>query len=192
MKLSHIPNIISISRILLVGPTVYLLAQQEYALAFILFGVAGASDALDGFLAKRFKWQSELGAMLDPIGDKLLLVSCYLTLGWMGHLPLLLVGLVIARDLIIVFGAMGYHLLIAKVKIETVYISRINTAAQMLLVVLVIFSLSALPLSQLVTAQLLEALMFAVYLTTILSGATYIIHWGKRALTTKRHEGNHD
>lgn len=192
MKPRDIPNLISIVRILLVGPTIYLLAQEEYALAFFMFGIAGATDAADGILARRFNWQTELGALLDPIGDKLLLVSCFLTLGWLGHLPIILVALAIARDLIIVIGAVSYHLLIAKVKIETVYISRINTAFQMLLVVLVIFSMSNLPFSQLIHPVLLDILIVAVYLSTIMSGAIYIYEWSRRAIAGNRKEGSHD
>ncbi|MDH5181597.1 MAG: CDP-alcohol phosphatidyltransferase family protein [Gammaproteobacteria bacterium] len=192
MKARDIPNIISFIRILLVAPTAYMLATEEYALAFFMFGVAGATDAADGILARRFNWQSKLGALLDPIGDKLLLVSSFLILGWLGHLPSALVMLVIARDLIIVLGAASYHLFIAKVEIETVYISRVNTAFQMLLVVLVIFELSNLPLSQLIHHVLLDLLIVAVYISTILSGAVYVREWSKRAMAANKSEGQHD
>lgn len=189
MKSRDIPNLISILRILLVGPTVYLLAQQQYALAFFMFGVAGASDAADGILARRFNWQTRLGALLDPIGDKLLLVSCFLTLGWLGHLPVSLVVLAIARDLIIVIGAVTYHMFIEEVRIETVFISRINTALQMSLVVLVIFAFSQLPLSHFINDTLLSILIVAVYISTLLSGAVYIWKWSHRAINVRQNRG---
>ena len=109
MRLEQIPNAISVARIILVGPTAWLLVNERYGAAFVLFLVAGASDALDGQLAKRFGWQTPLGGLLDPIADKLLLVVSFLCLGWLGELPAWLVGLVILRDLVIVSGATAYH-----------------------------------------------------------------------------------
>ena len=87
MKWRDLPNLISVFRIVLVVPIEYLLLQQHYVSAMILFFLAGISDGLDGFLAKRFNWTSRLGSVLDPLADKLLLVCTYLVLGWLGHLP---------------------------------------------------------------------------------------------------------
>ena len=181
MKKRDIPNLISILRILLVGPTVYLLVNEQYAIALGLFFIAGISDVTDGFLARYFGWQSRLGAILDPLGDKLLMVSCFLALGWLGQVPILLVTLVIARDLIIVIGAISYHVLIEEVSIEPVRISKLNTAMQILLVIIIIFANTQLPLSHLLQESILDILIYAVYATTILSGVVYVWMWGQRA-----------
>ena len=107
MRASEIPNIISILRILLVIPVIWLLLTDDFPSALWLFAIAGVSDALDGFLAKRYGWQSELGSLLDPLADKILLVSCYVVLGWLLLLPAWLVATVILRDVMIVVGAIS-------------------------------------------------------------------------------------
>lgn len=190
MKARDIPNLISFLRILLVAPTVYYLLNQDYRVALLLFLIAGISDGVDGILARRFRWQTRLGAMLDPIGDKLLLVSSFLVLGWLGHLPVLLVVLVLLRDVVIVTGAVLYHLLIEEVPIQPVMISKINTALQIALVVLQIFAFSGLALSGLVTPLVIESLIWLVYATTVSSGIVYIWLWGRRAMLVSRNEEN--
>src|SRR3990172_3309285 len=105
MGLKDIPNIISLLRMALVPPVVILLLNGYYGWALLVFVSAGLSDGLDGYLAKRFGWRSRLGAILDPLADKLLLVASYLTLGWLGQLPLWLVAVVVGRDIVIVAGA---------------------------------------------------------------------------------------
>lgn len=92
MNRRDIPNIISVFRILLVLPVVWLLLQQQYTMALVLFAIAGVSDALDGFLAKHNGWESRLGTILDPLADKLLLVCSFLTLAWLGLIPFWLFG----------------------------------------------------------------------------------------------------
>lgn len=190
MKTRDIPNLISILRILLVAPTVYYLLNQNYKPALVLFFVAGMSDGVDGLLARHFKWQTRLGAILDPIGDKLLLVGCYLALGWLGQLPVMLVILVISRDVVIVTGAVLYHLLIEEVPIQPVMISKINTVLQISLVVLVIYAGSGLALSSLVSPALIESLIWLVYATTLASGMVYVLAWGRRAMAVARNRSS--
>lgn len=189
MKLNQLPNLISLLRILLVIPVVYTLVKEQYAIALLLFLVAGVSDGVDGFLARQFGWQTRLGAILDPIGDKLLLVSVFIVLGWLDHLPVLLVMSVIARDIIIVSGAVLYHFLIEEVPIRPVFISKVNTAAQLLLVLVVILRLADLPLSSLIPAMSIESLIVLVYVTTISSGIVYVWQWGRRAVYAGQHKG---
>jgi len=86
--LRHLPNLISMLRILMVPPVAWLIVEQHYALALGLFVVAGVSDGVDGFLAKHYGWTSRLGSILDPLADKLLLSVSFVTLAWLGHLPL--------------------------------------------------------------------------------------------------------
>ena len=104
----NIPNALTLARIILVPLIVWLIISHEMATAFVLFLLAGLSDAVDGYLAKRFGWQTELGTYLDPIADKALLVSIYVTLGFTNHLPVWLVIAVVSRDILIV-GASSYR-----------------------------------------------------------------------------------
>jgi len=105
--LRNLPNLISAARIVLVAPVVWYILQEEYSLALLLFVIAGVSDGIDGYLAKRFHWQSRLGSILDPIADKLLIVSSYAAVTWMELIPLWLWLCVLARDVIIVSGSLA-------------------------------------------------------------------------------------
>jgi cardiolipin synthase len=177
LKARHIPNLITCLRILLVAPFLWSLLQEQYGTALMLFIIAGVSDALDGFLAKYFGWTSELGALLDPIADKLLLMGAILALGWLRELPGWLVMLVILRDLIIVSGAVSYHLLIERFAAAPLMISKFNTFLQLILVCAVIahYGVTDLP------TWLLTGLIYGTALTTVWSGAAYVWQWSKRA-----------
>ena len=146
-------------------------------MALILFFVAGLSDGLDGYLAKRNNWGSRLGELMDPLADKLLLVSCFLTLGWMGWIPLWLVALVVLRDLVIVGGAIVFHMRVERLEAAPSIISKLNTFAQILLVLAVIFSqgIHELP------ALWLDIITYSVLATTLWSGVYYVWTWGRRA-----------
>ena len=98
MKLKYIPNMICVVRILLVAPIVTYLAEERYGLALILILIAGLSDALDGYLARRFDWRTRLGGLLDPAADKLLMFSVFVTLTWMGWVPVWFTAIVVGRD----------------------------------------------------------------------------------------------
>lgn len=180
--MKYIPNVISVLRILLVFPTVYLLLQHQYSHALIFFMLAGLSDGLDGFLARRYGWVTKLGGYIDPMGDKLLMTASYLSLGYLQHLPWWLVAVVIGRDVVIVIGALLYRLLIAPVEMQPLLVSKINTAAQILLVLTFIFSVSTLPGAALIPAWAKLGLIWAVTITTILSGLGYVFGWGYRAV----------
>ena len=177
MKPRDIPNIITAFRFLLVPPVVILLLQERFAAALVVFGVAGFSDGLDGFLAKRFDWRSRLGSLLDPLADKLLLVCSFLTLGWLGWIPPWLVALVILRDLVIVTGAIFYHMRIEQLEARPTMASKLNTVTQILLVLTVMFSLGIKTLP----ALWIDILLYSVLATTLWSGIDYIWTWGKRA-----------
>ena len=177
MKASDIPNIITLFRFLLVPPVVLLLLDERFGLALLLFGVAGFSDALDGYLAKRFNWSSRLGALLDPLADKLLLVSSFITLGWLNQIPLWLVGVVILRDLVIVSGALVYHYRIERLEAEPSMVSKLNTFTQILLVLAVMFSAAVQALPYL----WMDVLLYSVLVTTLWSGIDYVWRWSRRA-----------
>ena len=184
--MKSIPNLISLLRILLVIPTVYLLLDHQYSYALLLFFVAGVSDGLDGFLARRFGWTSRLGSFLDPMGDKLLMTASYFMLGMLGHLPVWLVAIVIGRDLVIVLGASAYRLLVQDISMSPLLISKANTVAQIFLVLLMLFSLSGLPVSADVPGWLIVKTIYLVALTSVLSGLAYILIWSKRAIDNIR------
>jgi cardiolipin synthase (CMP-forming) len=160
----HIPNIISVLRILLVLP-------------ILLFAVAALSDAADGFLAKRFGWQSELGAVLDPIADKALLVTVFVTLGVMKLVPLWLMAAAVARDVVIVLGAAAYRIVIGPLQAHPSLISKVNTLCQAAFILLVVSRAKfSLPPEWVVTC--LGALVFA---TVAVSGIDYALVYGRRA-----------
>lgn len=177
MRPEQIPNAISVARILLVGPTAWLLLGERYGAAFVLFLVAGASDALDGQLAKRFGWQTPLGGLLDPIADKLLLVVSYLCLGWLGDLPTWLVGLVIVRDLVIVSGATAYHFRVGPFEAEPMPISKANTVLQIVLVLTVVAREAGAGLP----GGFVTVGVWVVAATTAASGVAYVVEWSRRA-----------
>jgi cardiolipin synthase len=174
MNPRHIPNLITIGRILLVYPVIDLLLDQRFDWALGLFVVAGLSDAVDGFLAKYFHWQSRLGSYLDPLADKLLLVSCYLVLSGLGFLPVWLTALVVLRDLAIFTGAVAYYFLLRPFEGQPTLLSKLNTLLQLLLVfaVLVRHGLASFP------ASLLDGLIALTALTTLASGVQYVYVWG--------------
>lgn len=182
MNRRDIPNLITLLRILMVPPFVWLLLEGRYLEALVLFFIAGFSDGLDGYLAKRHGWTSRLGGLLDPLADKLLLVSAFIALGYQGLLPVYLVGLVLLRDLVIVSGAVAYHYRVAPLDADPSWVSKVNTVLQIALVLLVIFNQVHALLSPF-WMQMLEAM---VVLATVWSGLDYVWTWGQRA---RRHQG---
>ncbi len=168
-----IPNLITLARILLVPVVVWLIASGELRLAFLLFLAAAISDAVDGFLAKRFGMKTELGAYLDPAADKVLIVSIYVTLGITGVIPLWIVILVVSRDLMIVGAVILSWLVGQPVTIKPHAVSKANTAAQILFAGLVLASHGYDFRSDL----MLTLVMAMVAVLTLLSVAFYVAEW---------------
>jgi len=177
-RLRNLPNFISLLRILLVPPVVFFLLQQNYMTALILFVIAGVSDGIDGWLAKRFNWQSALGEILDPLADKLLIVASYVCFAWLELLPLWLVVSVMLRDVIIVAGGVLYRIFCGKVEIKPSYMSKLNTVMQIVLIATILISLTWLSIGDTVIAVLIWTVLF----TTIASGFMYVFTWGTRAI----------
>jgi cardiolipin synthase len=169
-----IPNLITLGRILLVPIVVWaIMSPGAMWIAFVLFVVAGISDGVDGYLAKRFNMRTELGAYLDPLADKALIVSIYLTLGINGDIPRWLVILVVSRDILIVGGIMLSWLMGNPLKIRPLLVSKLNTVAQIVFACVVLGSLGfnfQVPVLKLV-------LMGLVALLTLLSIAAYLTEW---------------
>lgn len=178
MGMNQLPNLISIFRMFLVVPVVWSLQQSEFGVALVWIAVAGFSDALDGFLAKHFAWQSRLGSILDPLADKLLLVSAFITLTWLELIPLWLLLAVLVRDLLIVIGGVLFHYTLGRFDMQPSRISKLNTFMQIIFVLAVVFYHGDFAL----TPWIVEALVYIVLATTVLSGLDYVWVWGRRAL----------
>lgn len=174
--LRHLPNLLTILRLTLVPVTIYLILGRELAAAFWVFVVAGLTDALDGPLARVLGVSGGLGAYLDPLADKALLVGIYVTLGSGGHLPLWLVLLVVFRDVLIVGGALLVHALTHRLEMQPLWISKLNTALQIGLAALVL----AEPALALDAGRIVPLLIYAVAATTVASGAAYTATWLRR------------
>ena len=178
MGLNQLPNIISVFRMVLVAPVVWHLLQLEFGTALGWFAVAAFSDALDGFLAKHYGWQSRLGSILDPLADKLLLVCVFIALTWLGLIPVWLLGTVLARDLLIVIGGVLFHYTLGRFDMQPSRISKLNTFMQIIFVLAVVFYHGDFAF----TPWIVEALVYIVLATTVLSGLDYVWTWGRRAL----------
>jgi len=171
----NIPNALTLARIILVPFIVWLIITHEMAAAFVLFLLAGLSDAADGYLAKRFGWHTELGTYLDPIADKVLLVSIYVTLGFTNHLPVWLVIAVVSRDILIVGAFILSWVLSRPVTVYPLLVSKANTLAQLVLASLVLAELGlGLRLEPFVTVCI-----WVTGALTILSATAYFWGWLK-------------
>lgn len=138
MKLKYIPNAICIVRIILVAPIVWCVLEERYGLALTLILVAGLSDALDGFLARRFDWRTRLGGLLDPAADKLLMFAVFVSLTWLGWVPMWFTAVVIGRDVIIILGTIVYQMTVEPVEGEPTKASKLNTVLQILFLLLTV------------------------------------------------------
>lgn len=174
----YIPNIITVLRLLLVGPIVVSMYLVDYRLAFYLFIVAGVTDAVDGYLARRFHWISRFGAMVDPLADKLLMMSSYFTLAYLDQIPVSLLAMVLIRDVVIVTGGVCYHFLIGQYEFRPRIFSKLNTFLQVSLVILLLMHLA----HGVIPILWLNILMDVVFATTLISMLDYVFVWGKKAL----------
>ncbi len=171
----NIPNAITIGRIVLVPIIVYLMITGSFLPAFWLFIIAGVSDGIDGFIAKRFSMQTELGAYLDPVADKALLVSIFVTLGVGKQLPVALVLLVVSRDILIIGAVLISWLLDRRVEMAPLMVSKVNTTLQILLAGAVLAHHGF----ELQMQSAILVLIVAVSIFTVWSGISYMIGWVK-------------
>jgi len=186
----QIPNLITLVRILAIVPIAVVLMHRRLDITLILFAIAALSDALDGFLARRFGWQSELGAVLDPIADKALLATVFISLTVVGLVPLWLMAAALARDAIIVTGAAAYRLFIGPLTARPSMVSKLNTLCQAAFV-LVVVARAAFGQPPAWTEAALGALVFV---TTVVSGIDYVMTYAWRAVAAaaERHEAGAD
>lgn len=177
-SLRHIPNVITSIRILLVAPIAVALVHHQLVTSLVLFGLAALSDAADGYLAKRFDWRTELGAVLDPAADKLLLATAFVTLAYLGLVPLWLMAAAVARDAVIVVGALLFRYCIGPLEVRPSIVSKFNTLCQAAFILAVVgreqFSV---PPAWMLTLQ-----GSLVFVTVMVSGIDYVLIYGRRAL----------
>ncbi len=180
----HIPNALCILRMLLVIPVAWLLVTDNYRITLAMFAFAAATDGLDGWLAKRCGWTSELGKILDPLADKILLVGVFITLGALGVVPLWLAVTAVARDLIITVGAIVYKSLFGYGELQgrPTAVSKLNTLFQILYLLLVVAS-RAYDFTPQIAITVLGALVF---ITTVVSGLDYVLTYSRRAIEVSR------
>ena len=182
--LRHLPNAITLARILACPVLAWLIIIGNERAALWLAVAVGASDVVDGFLARRFNWQSRLGGLLDPIADKLFLVSAMVALAVSGALPAWLIVLVVVRDLVIVGGAFAYHYRVEPLVAAPSLAGKLNTLMQVVLVLAVLANGAMLP----VPGWLLAALVQVAALLAVASGGHYVFAWTARARAA-RHNG---
>ena len=177
MSFSWLPNAISLMRIVLVAPILMLILQGSFGWALALFCIAGFSDGVDGYLAKRFDWHTRLGALLDPVADKLLIAGTFITLAYTQDIPLWLAAVVILRDVVIVVGATAYNFLVRPIEGEPTRVSKLNTALQ-LLFLLFVLSRAGFGWPEEISITVLGA---SVLITVVISGVDYVWSWSRRA-----------
>ena len=183
----HIPNAITVFRIVLVVPIALLLWANEYRWALFMMVVAGFSDALDGALARRFHWTSAFGAAIDPVADKLLVGVLFVMFTIQGHLPLWVAAIAVGRDAIIMTGAGLYKWLFEKIEFRPTFISKANTAMQIITLSALLVALCDFEMLSVVVGRALDPWCFYVLAVLgISSGVDYVITWGRRAYARSR------
>jgi cardiolipin synthase len=180
----HLPNLICLFRIVLVWPIVGSIARGDFSETLLLFFLAATSDGLDGFLAKRFNWTSELGKMLDPFADKLLLISVFLVATWYGLIPRWLTITAVARDVLIPLGALAYRIAAGPINGRPLIISKINTLMQLLYMLAVIAhaAFNAKAGANFPPQGVVDALAWLTLATLLISGWSYVSEYTRRAL----------
>jgi cardiolipin synthase (CMP-forming) len=181
-RLRYIPNALCIARMLLVVPVAWLLIKADFQRTMWLFAFAAATDGLDGFLAKRCGWTSELGKILDPLADKILLVGTYITLAAIGLVPVWLAVTIVGRDVVITVGAILYNWIYGYPNGRPTFISKLNTLCQIVFALLIVGS-HALGRSPELAITILGALAFV---TTVVSGLDYVITYAHKAIDASR------
>lgn len=182
MILKHIPNTLTVLRLVLIVPFLMYLYQHEYVTAFYIFIAAGLTDGLDGWLARHFSWQSFFGSFADPLADKLLIASSFISLALLGELPWWLVVIVFLRDFTISMGVLAWYYFIQKqLDFEPTLLSKFNTTFQLALVTLCLFELAYFAFPE----YCVNTLIYLTAFTTTITYLDYIWTWGRKAWFAK-------
>jgi cardiolipin synthase len=173
----NVPNIITLIRLGLIPVTAYYLAVEAYSIALPIFLIAALSDFVDGYIARKFKITSALGAALDPVADKLLMLVTIVLLAWHELVPIWLAIAIVARDIIIVVGALAYRLVIGRLQIAPTWLSKVNTFIELLVLLLVMAEAAG----WIAGGAWMAALFLIVFVSVVASGAQYVWLWGRKA-----------
>ncbi|NIL93366.1 MAG: CDP-alcohol phosphatidyltransferase family protein [Woeseiaceae bacterium] len=177
MDFSWIPNAISLMRLLMIAPIILLFVNDQFQWALLLFAIAGLSDGIDGWIAKKYDWNTRLGKFLDPAADKLLVAWSFGTLAYIGHIPAWLAVVVIGRDVVIVTGSFMYHYLVHRLEGDPTFISKFNTALEFTFLILLMLRAGFGVLDD-TTITVVGA---AVLVTVVISGYDYVAGWVRGA-----------
>lgn len=183
--LQTVPNLLTASRLILAVPLALAILDERYGSALLVAALAGMTDALDGFLARRLNASTRLGAALDPVADKVMILAVFASLAAVGLLPGWLAGVVIGRDLVIVTGALAYRLLIGPLDFQPTLLSKANMALQIGFLVLVLSD----ALLGWLSLPVLNGLIALVVTLALASGLHYVLLWSRKALEARRHAG---
>ena len=176
--MKYIPNTLTLIRLAMIAPFLVFLYHHEYVQAFYIFILAGCTDGLDGLLARHFHWQSLFGSFIDPLADKLLIASSFISLALIGMLPWWLVMLVFLRDLTISLGVLAWYWLVQRrLDFKPTFLSKVNTVLQLALLTLCLFELAFSTF----IPYLVETLNLLTTITTTSTYVDYVWTWGKRA-----------
>jgi len=181
-RILNIPNVLTLTRIILTPFIIFAILEKQPVMALWLMGIAGLTDMLDGAIARYFNQRSTVGAFMDPLADKLMLISTIVTLYMINQLPLFLFLAVIFRDIIIMVGAIAYEMVTHKLEMQPSMTSKITTALQITLVLTVLAEMAWH-----IPGDLFQQV--AIWLTftfTCMSGVHYMVVWMRKAVTAEK------
>ena len=178
----HLPNAITVCRVLLIPVLAWLLVERNYSGALTVFAIAAASDFVDGVIARRLGFMTEFGARLDPIADKLTMLVTTVMLAAQGVVPVWLAAVIVLRDVVIVSGAVAYHLMVGRVEMSPTWLSKLNTALEFAALTLVLADAA----SAFDFTSWLPLLFAIVFLTVAASGVQYVWVWSRKAKENAR------
>ena len=180
--LPNLPNIVTLARIGLIPVVAYYLMSEAYRIALPIFMVAALSDLADGYIARRFKLASRLGAALDPVADKLNMLVATVLLAWQALLPLWLAIAIVVRDIVIVLGALAYRMALGHLDIAPTRLSKLNTFIEFTVLLLVM----AAAAGWVDAGTWMPAVFLIVFATVVASGVQYAWLWGRKAIAERR------
>lgn len=178
----NVPNILTLVRLALIPTVAYFLATKAYGLALPVFLVAALTDFMDGYIARRFKLVSTLGATLDPIADKLNVLVVIVLLAWQELIPLWLAIAVVTRDIVIAGGALAYRAAFGHLQIAPTRLSKLNTLVEFSMLLLVM----AAAARWVDSGRWMATLFLICFATVVASGAQYVWVWGRKAIAKSR------
>jgi len=182
-RILNIPNMLTLARIVITPFIVYAIIEHQPVLALILMGAAGITDMLDGAIARYFNQRSTVGAFMDPLADKLMLISTIVSLYFIEQVPTFLFLAVVFRDMIILVGALAYEMVTHKLEMQPTIASKITTFLQIILVLTVLSGMAW----QQPGDMALQLILWLTFAFTCISGLQYMVVWMRKAVTAEDH-----